>query len=68
MDHNLHLPEEPNCIKLNTINIPKPSNWECRLIDGPMGVTYVPTEGSVPNWFHRKMQQLCFGFKWRKRS
>ena len=23
-------------------------------------------EGSEPNWFHRKMQELCFGIKWIK--
>jgi hypothetical protein len=23
-------------------------------------------EGNEPNWFHRKMQELCFGFKWEK--
>jgi len=23
-------------------------------------------KGKEPNWFHRKMQTLCFGFKWEK--
>lgn len=29
-------------------------------------VVYYPNKGQVPNWFHRKMQELCFGFQWRK--
>jgi hypothetical protein len=45
---------------------PKASNWQCQIIGGPMGVVFTPAEGSEPNWFHRKMQELCFGFKWRK--
>jgi hypothetical protein len=42
---------------------PKPSDWEMRVCN----VTYVPPQGEEPCWFHRKMQELCFGFKWRKR-
>ena len=30
------------------------------------GIVYYPNDENVPNWFHRKMQQLCFGFQWRK--
>ena len=37
--------------------------WRCQLIPG----TYFPVEkGTEPNWFHRKMQTLCFGFVWSK--
>lgn len=37
--------------------------WRCRLTNN----TYWNVEdGNQPNWFHRKMQQLCFGFKWEK--
>ncbi len=25
-----------------------------------------PERGKEPNWFHRKMQELILGFKWRK--
>ena len=27
---------------------------------------YYPPKSGVPNAFHRKMQELCFGFKWSK--
>ena len=47
-------------------NYSKPSDWQCTLIGGPNGAVYNPSEGNEPNWFHRKMQELCFGFKWRK--
>lgn len=37
--------------------------WRCQLHPG----TYWQVqEGQQPNWFHRKMQQLCFGIKWEK--
>jgi hypothetical protein len=29
-------------------------------------IVYQPIKGQEPNWFHRKMQELCFGFQWRK--
>lgn len=29
-------------------------------------VTYHIRKGTEPRWFHRKMQELCFGIKWRK--
>jgi len=32
------------------------------------GIRYNPGEGGEPNWFHRKMQELIFGFKWRKKN
>jgi hypothetical protein len=47
-------------------SMPKVSKWQCTLIGGPNGAVYNPSEGNEPNWFHRKMQELCFGFKWRK--
>ena len=46
---------------------PERSDWECQIFGGPMGLTFVPTKGNEPNWFHREMQELCFGFKWRKK-
>jgi len=49
-------------------SMPKRSDWQCTLIGGPNGAVYNPSEGNEPNWFHRKMQELCFGFKWRKRK
>lgn len=45
-----------------TIQKPK-YTWKCELYPG----TYWNVEDHrVPNWFHRKMQQLCFGIKWSK--
>jgi len=49
-------------------SMPKHSNWQCTFIGGPNGPVYNPSEGNEPNWFHRKMQELCFGFKWRKKK
>lgn len=37
--------------------------WRCQLIPGTY---WCVEEGKQPNWFHRKMQQLCFGIKWEK--
>ena len=55
-----------------TINIPEKSEWTCWLM-GDNGksqhgaIVYNPVKGQEPNWFHRKMQELCFGFQWRKK-
>jgi hypothetical protein len=62
-------PDEPN--KKYTINAPERSEWEC-VVFGDVGaeyplVVFTPLKGQAPNWFHRKMQELCFGFKWRKK-
>jgi hypothetical protein len=55
--------------RITSVNFPpKPSDWQCQIIGGPMGVVFVPTQGNEPNWFHRKMQELAFGFKWRKKK
>ena len=46
------------------------SAWECRLFGatGGFGFAWIPEKGKVPNWFWRKMQYLCFGNRWVKRS
>lgn len=55
-----------------TINTPEESEWRVWLM-GDYGksqhgaIVYQPTKGQEPNWFHRKMQELCFGFQWRKK-
>ena len=57
-----------------TLDKPSPqSDWQCYLFGdadrpGPGAVVFVPVKGREPNWFHRKMQELCFGIKWRKRK
>lgn len=30
------------------------------------GIAIMFTDEQVPNWFHRKMQELILGFKWQK--
>lgn len=41
----------------------KRSDWSASCAD----ITWIPREGYEPNWFHRKMQEICFGIKWRKK-
>jgi hypothetical protein len=48
--------------QVNLIKNPK-YTWKCHLIKG---VWWMAEEGKQPNWFHRKMQEFCFGFKWEK--
>lgn len=38
------------------------SSWECEFL----GTVYRPAVGKVPCWFHRKLQTLLLGVKWRK--
>ena len=45
-----------------TFKTPK-YTWKCQIHPG---THWMVEEGKEPNWFHRKMQQLCFGFKWEK--
>ena len=37
--------------------------WKVRLTSNTW---WMVEEGMEPNWFHRKMQELCFGIKWIK--
>ena len=50
----------------NVNMMPKQSDWQCHLFGSERGLVYTPLEGKEPNWFHRKMQELILGFKWRK--
>ncbi len=45
---------------------PKESEWKCYILGDDDGVVYRPREGHEPNWFHRLMQRLAFGFRWVK--
>lgn len=50
---------------------PERSEWACWLMGDygkskPGAIVYQPIKGHEPNWFHRKMQELCFGIQWRK--
>lgn len=57
--------------KVETLKLPEKSEWRVWLM-GDFGksvhgaIVYQPNKGQEPNWFHRKMQELCFGFQWRK--
>lgn len=48
---------EPGFIKM-----PERSNWRVEIC----GVHYHPVKGQEPNAFHRWMQRLAFGFRWKK--
>lgn len=51
--------------------LPEKSEWRVWLM-GDYGssqhgaIVYQSNKGMEPNWFHRKMQEFCFGFQWRK--
>lgn len=49
------------------LQIPEPSEWQCRLLGGAQPVLFIPAKGDEPNAFHRFMQRLCFGIIWEKR-
>lgn len=57
--------------EVEIIKLPEKSEWRVWLMGdygkSPHGaIVYQPNKGQEPNWFHRKMQELCFGFQWRK--
>jgi len=41
------------------------SEWRVE-IGGQHGLSVYLLKGQEPCWFHRKMQELLLGFKWRK--
>lgn len=48
----------------NTVlEIERGSDWEAHLLDK---LIFRPHENCQPNWFHRKMQYLILGIKWKK--
>jgi hypothetical protein len=49
-------------MKVSGIKPPK-YTWKCKLTNNTY---WMVEEGKEPNWFHRKMQELCFGIKWEK--
>jgi hypothetical protein len=64
-----------NIFNMETMTVKQPeySGWTCWLM-GDHGksqhgaIVYRPQKGMEPNWFHRKMQEICFGFQWRKNT
>ena len=53
-----------------TIKHTEGSDWHCYLLgdedDMMNAIVWRPAKGKEPNRFHRWMQELCFGIKWRK--
>lgn len=50
-------------VDMRTFSVPERSDWECDIVSG---FTLRPDRGDEPNAFHRLMQRLAFGFRWRK--
>lgn len=55
-----------------TIKQPERSDWVCYLQGHPNGpvqgtITWRPLKHNTPNWFHRLMMRLFFGFIWVKK-
>lgn len=49
-------------------NSPPPSPWILYFFanaDASGNIVYRPPLNGQPNWFHRKMQELVFGVKWK---
>jgi hypothetical protein len=46
-----------------TFEVTEASDWQCRLTDN---LVLRPNKGGEPNWFHRWMQRLAFGFRWER--
>jgi hypothetical protein len=44
---------------------PGKDQWVCDIFDGKFQVGV--ESGKQPNWFHRKMQEMVLGFKWREK-
>ena len=49
-------------MRLSGIKTPR-YTWKCKLTHNTY---WMVEEGKEPNWFYRKMQELCFGIKWEK--
>ena len=47
-----------------SLSIKEPSDWQCFVVNDNFVIR--PNKGNEPNAFHRFMQELILGFKWRK--
>lgn len=45
-------------------NTPPPPEWSVEVVDGVLW--HPDSTKKVPNAFHRLMQRLVFGFKWKR--
>jgi hypothetical protein len=54
----------------NDIFMLERSEWVCYISGDPSrvsgSVTFIPSKGEEPNWFHRQMHWLLLGLKWCK--
>lgn len=55
---NFHIYQNPELDKMECIVFPK----------SPKTMVIQVEKGCTPNWFHRKMQELTFGVKWKERD
>jgi hypothetical protein len=53
--------------RFSSFTMPELSNWQLQVFPKSPRycVVYRPQKDGEPNWFHRKMQELCFGVKWK---
>jgi hypothetical protein len=49
-------------------NPPEFYDWYCVLSQDQQNITFYPRKGCEPNWFQRKLQEICFGVKWEKKN
>lgn len=52
----------------STLCTPEYSDWKCYMFGKELSTNFcfVTLKGDEPCWFHRKMQELCFGHHWVK--
>jgi hypothetical protein len=51
---------------LEYIDPPELSEWLLWLIGDGSCTAIRPKKGDEPNWFHRWMQRVAFGFRWER--
>ena len=56
--------EEEGYVKYTMLE-PKPGKWRLWVVDG--FCLEPAADKKIPNWFHRKMQNLFFGFRWERK-
>lgn len=58
-------PKEQAGVHIRSLPLPKEGKWKCELFGcGKNGLTLMPQDEDVPNFFWRWMQYLCFGNRW----
>lgn len=57
-------------VLIENVKLPQLSKeWTCHMFGSTgEGLTYVPREGYVPNWFVRWMMRVCFDCRWERRK